>query len=79
MVAWTHTPARSNTSLLSLFGKWFSKSQVAIKAFLVVFLRVSLVIAGLASISVAAWIVHMSLGFLVIGVALLVLEWVVKR
>jgi cytochrome b561 len=36
-------------------------------------------VAGLASLAMAAFVVHLALGFTVLGLALLVLEWRIDR
>lgn len=69
-------------SLISVIGKYLGRIRVnfqAVRKVLLLVLRLILIVAGLAFVCAAAWVVAVPLGLFTIGASLLILEWVVKR
>jgi Zn-dependent protease with chaperone function len=71
----TWSSANRGDSLLSLLGRKLAVVRVS----LLLVLRYTLTLAGLGSIVIGCFLFSLVLGFVVLGVALLVLEWVVKQ
>lgn len=65
--------------MLGMLSRWIRRRGREVSAFLLVFLRFTLVVAALGLITLAAYGVAWQLGALVGGLSLLVLEWIVKR
>lgn len=66
-------------SLLSVVGKKLKTLRLFTKAVLLLILRLLLVVSGLAFVCASAYAIATPLGLLTTGIALLILEWVVKR
>jgi hypothetical protein len=75
-VSWSLT---GRESLLTILARRLGRSRLITAAFLRVLLRFLLVVAGLALLTAAAWIVTLWLGLAAAGLSCLVLEWVVKQ
>ena len=66
-------------SLLGVLARWLRRRGRDVRAFLLVAVRFALVVAGLGLLVMAAWQASHVAGYAAGGVALLVLEWIVKR
>ena len=73
MATWTVT---GHESLLSIAAR---RLRGITRVALQLVLRLVLVVAGLALLAAAAWLIAVPLGLAVAGVSCLVLEWAVKR
>jgi CHASE2 domain-containing sensor protein len=65
--------------MLGILARMLRRRGREVSALLLVALRFVLVVAGLGALVAAAWLVAVPLGLAAGGVALLLLEWMVKR